>query len=125
MALSAVVFSVLALFLVLFHSLLLFGAPLGYLTQGGFSAGKLPLGKRIAAFIQILILIGMVLIVLAKSKMAFAELHVLSHSLIWLVLAVSLLSLILNLITPSKKERLMGVPIMLLMVMTSFIVAQS
>lgn len=123
MALSAVLFCLVAFFLVLFHSLLLFGAPLGHLTQGGFSKGKLPKAKRFAALLQILILLFMVSVVLTKAQLTLAGFYELSHRLIWVVVTISALSLILNLITPSKKERLMGVPITSLMVVTSLFLA--
>jgi len=121
--LSAVIFSVVAILLMLFHLALLLGAPLGHLTQGGFSKGKLPKAKRIAALIQLLLLMAMVVMVLTKAHIAFEGFYGLSQTLIWFVVAVSLLSLVLNTITPSKQERLLGVPVSLAMFTTSLIVA--
>jgi len=125
MVLSAIIFSVVAVLLVGFHLALLLGAPLGHLTQGGFSKGKLPKAKRIAALIQLLVLIAMAVIVLTKANIVFEAFYDIGQFLIWFVVAVSLLSLVLNTITPSKQERLLGVPVSLAMFTTSLIVALS
>lgn len=123
MIFAAWLFTTVALFLILFHALLMFGVPWGHLTQGGFSKGKLPKNKRVIALIQIVILVIMGVVVLAKSNIAFSTLHELSSTLIWVVVAISFLSFVLNLISPSKPERLMGVPITLMMLSSSLVVA--
>jgi hypothetical protein len=79
-----------------FHLALALGVPLGHLTQGGFSKGKLPKAKRIAALIQLGLIFLMTLIVLSKANVGFEKFYGISQALIWVVVAVNLLSLVLN-----------------------------
>jgi len=116
---SAYSFTLVASLLFLFHLALALGAPLGYLTQGGFSKGKLPKAKRFAAIVQMALLVLMILIVLTKAGLVESIFISYASTLIWLVVAISLLSFILNVITPSKSERLMGVPITLVLLLSS------
>jgi hypothetical protein len=123
MIIAAYLFCFLILLTVLFQFALAFGAPWGHLAMGGKYPGKFPTQMRIAAVIQALVLSLLALIVLTKAGTILLSYIQLSERLIWIVVGISTLSLILNVITPSKWERILWAPVALMMLVSSLIVA--
>lgn len=123
MVLAAVVFGVLIAVVVLFQLALVAGMPWGHLAMGGKFPGVFPPAMRIAALVQIGILASLALIVLTKAQMIFSAWYTVSEKAIWVVVAVSVMTLVLNVITPSKWERILWSPVALLMTICSLVIA--
>ena len=121
----AYLFAFATLIVVLFQLALAAGMPWGHLAMGGRYPGKFPNNLRVGAVIQGALLAFLAMIVLSHAGIAFPGLSNLSNSLIWVAVAVSGLSLITNLITPSKWERILWAPVALIMTISSLITALS
>jgi hypothetical protein len=99
------------------------GAPWGELTLGGRYKGALPRQIRAVPVISIGLILGFAAVVLSRAGTAFPELANLSIKLIWLVVAYCVLGVIMNTITPSKRERKLWVPVVTAMLVCSLMVA--
>ncbi len=108
-----------------FQIALAFGAPWGHLTLGGRFPGKLPFALRIVALMQAGMLLLLTGIVVSKSGWAFAECQEFSQWGIWIVVAVSWLTWILNLVTPSRGERLLWAPLAGVLAVSSVVLART
>ena len=124
-AFAAYLFSVLIAFVVAFQLALALGAPWGEMAMGGKFPGRLPPRMRIAALVQIVVLVCIALIVLTRAGVILDEFASLSKSVIWAVVVFSLIGAILNTITPSKKERTLWVPVSLVLLICATYVAVS
>ncbi len=120
---SAYVFLLFATVVSLFQLALALGVSWGEMAMGGKFHGRLPPKLRFAAVFQLLLIILSAIIVLVRAKLCLIEYFQLSRSLIWLVVGLFLISLVLNSITSSKKERLLGVPFALILSISSFYIA--
>jgi len=116
---GATIFTVAAALAICLHIALMLGAPIGFMTLGGRNPGVLPTGARVASFVQIVLLIALTAIVLGAADIISSG----PAALIWGVVAISAVSLILNTITPSKRERCFGVPVGLGLLTGSTLVA--
>lgn len=96
------------------------GAPWGALTLGGRWQGKLPPVIRCITLFQATLLVMMGVVVLAHANLIDA---VVPPWVIWVVVAITALSTVANLMTPSVPERQLWGPVTLLMLATSLIVA--
>ena len=121
----AYLFAAATLISVLFQLALAVGMPWGDLAMGGRFPGKFPPNLRIGAVVQAVLLAFLACIVLAKAGAAFLGLSNLANSLVWVAVGISGLSLVLNLITPSKWERRLWAPVALVMTIASLLVALS
>lgn len=120
---ASVVFALLTLAAVAFQLALAAGAPWGKLAMGGRFPGKLPTAMRVAAVVQALVLLFLATIVMVRAGWSLPGLLVLSRKAIWIVVLFSLLSVIMNLMTPSRSERALWAPVALLMAVCSLVVA--
>jgi hypothetical protein len=100
-------------------------APWGAYAMGGAFPGQFPLELRVAAVVQAVILALLALVVLARAGIALPQWSRASRWLIWVVLALSTISLVLNIITPSADERAIWAPVALVMLICSVVVAVS
>jgi hypothetical protein len=123
--LAALVYGAISLAVIVFQIALAAGAPWGAYAMGGAFPGQFPPELRVAAVIQAVILALLALVVLARAGVALPKWSRTSRWLIWVVVAFSALSLVLNLITPSAGERAIWAPVALIMLVGSFIVAVS
>ena len=125
LVLAATIFSVCTTIAVLFQCALALGAPWGHLAMGGRFPGKFPTEMRIAAVVQAILLSLLAGIVLVRSQILLPTFY--EHSLygIWVVVGISALSLVMNLITPSKLERVIWAPIGAILLACSLLVATS
>jgi hypothetical protein len=119
----AYLFAFLTLIVFLFQIALAAGMPWGHLAMGGRYPGKFPPNVRVGAIIQGALIAFLGMIVLSRAGVAFPGLSNLSNILIWVAVAISGISLVLNLITQSKWERILWVPVALLMTVSSLVVA--
>lgn len=108
---------------VLFQFALIVGMPWGALAMAGKYPGRLPPQMRVAAFVQVLILTFLATTVLVRAGMFLPQWFGLSRSLIWIVVAFCGVSVVLNVITPSKWERRIWAPVAVMMLVSSLIVA--
>ncbi len=122
---AAYCFGFLTAVTVLFQLALALGAPWGEMAMGGRYPGKMPLRMRIAALIQILLLILIAAIVFIRAELIFENYYLLSEKLIWLIVAFCGLGAILNTITPSKKERRLWAPVAIVLLICSVVIALS
>jgi hypothetical protein len=122
---SACIFMVLVVAVVAFQVALALGAPLGEFTLGGKYPGRLPANMRIVPVISGVLLSGFIVVVLARAGLAFSELAASSRLMVWFVVAYSGAGVLANYFTPSKRERRLWLPVVLLMLIASTIVALS
>ena len=118
---AAWVFAAVALFAACFQLALGVGAPLGELAMGGRYPGQFPVQMRVAAIVQGVIIGVLAAIVLTKAGVVATPLD--APWLIWIVVAFSAVSLFVNAISRSPKERRMWVPAATVMLGSSLIVA--
>ena len=122
---AAFAFALATTLAVSFQIALALGAPWGHLAMGGRYPGKFPQPMRVAALAQAALLAGLALMVVVNARLALADLHSVSEIAIWVAVVISLLSLIMNLATPSKGERTLWAPVALVMTASSLVVALS
>lgn len=95
-----------------FQVALIFGAPLGRYTQGGQHEGALPLSGRVIALVSTPIVLFQGLAILSAAGFPGLGWPVWTG---WVAFAVTVVSTVLNWITPSKPERVVWGPIMLVL----------
>ena len=122
---AAIVFSVVTAGAVAFQIGLALGAPWGAYAMGGAVPGRFPPRLRVAAAAQAVLLTAFIAIVLSSAGLVTLPLLTDLPSLIWLVVAFSALSLVLNAISRSPGERRIWVPVALVMLGSSLVVAVS
>lgn len=120
---AAIVYAIITLGVVAFQIALAAGAPWGAYAMGGAAPGKLPPGLRIAALVQAALLAGLAAVVLARAGLILPGWAQASGWLVWIVVAITALSLVLNLITRSAGERAIWAPAAALLVISSLAVA--
>jgi len=116
---------ILLLIVVLFQLALACGAPWGSIAMGGKYPGRFPKHMRIAALLQLLLLLFIGVIIFTRAGMILPAYLAWSRVAIWGVVAYMLVGSILNLITPSKWERRIWAPVVLLLLTCSVQVARS
>jgi hypothetical protein len=122
---AARIYAVVSFGVIAFQIALALGAPWGEFAMGGAYPGQFPPELRVAAVVQAVILALLALVVLARAGVALPGWSRMARKAIWFVVAFSILSLILNSITPSVRERAIWAPVALVMVICSVTVARS
>ena len=120
---SAILYAIVSALVIAFQIALAAGAPWGAYAMGGAFPGQFPPSMRIGAIVQAMILAGLAGVVLARAGVALGGWSRASRWLIWIVVAFSALSLVLNLITPSTDERAIWAPVAFVMLASSLVVA--
>lgn len=124
-SLAAIAFTLVAVAVIGFQVALALGAPWGSYAMGGARPGRLPGGMRAAAVVQALVIAGLAVVVLSEADLLLPAISATFPWLIWVVVAFSALSTVLNAITPSGGERRLWLPVAILMLATSLILALS
>lgn len=122
---AAIIYAIVTFGVVAFQIALAAGAPWGAYAMGGASPGRFSPAMRVSAVVQALLLAGMAVVILARAELILPGWFGVSHWLVWIVVALTALSLVLNLITPSRRERAIWVPTLLVLLISSLIVAFS
>lgn len=117
---AAAAFAILAAFPILGQLALVLGAPWGSITLGGRWPGVLPPRLRLAALAQAAVLIALPLIALDHGGLLQIGLP---PAAIWVTVAVSCVSAVLNNITPSRIERRLWGPVTILMALAALTLA--
>lgn len=102
-----------------FQIALILGAPLGRYTQGGQHEGALPMSGRIIAAVSIPVVLFQGLAILSAAGFPGLGWPIWTG---WAALAVTGVSTVLNWITPSKPERMVWGPVMLVMLAMALVV---
>jgi hypothetical protein len=121
MSTAGVVFGVAATFAIGFQLALAAGAPWGEYAMGGRYPGQFPPRLRVAAVVQGLVIAVLAVIVLTRAGIVQTPLD--APWLIFVVVAFSALSLLVNALSRSPGERRLWVPVALAMLASSLIVA--
>lgn len=122
---AAIVFALLTGFVTAFQIALFFGAPWGELTLGGKYSGALPGRARLIPVVSAFLLIGFGVIVVSRAGLAFPGLRGVSTYIVWIVVAYCALGCVANAITPSRRERKLWLPVVVVLLVASVIVALS
>lgn len=122
---AAIIYAILMAGVVAFQIALAAGASWGAYAMGGASPGQLPPAMRAGAMIQAVLLAGMAVVILARAGLILPGWWRVSLWLVWIVVAITAISLVLNLISPSAGERAIWLPTLSLLLISSLIVAFS
>jgi hypothetical protein len=124
-SIAAIIYAIVTVGVIVFQIALAAGAPWGAYAMGGASPGQFPPALRIAAIIQAALLAGMAAVILARAGLIMPGWSRASHWLVWIVVALTAFSLVLNLLTSSAGERAIWAPTLSLLLISSLIVAFS
>ncbi len=122
---AAYIFGFLTTIVMLFQIALALGAPWGEMAMGGKFPGRFSPMLRAGAIVQMLLLGFAALVVLTRAGLVLGNYFEFSKSAIWFVVALCVVSAILNTITPSKKERMLWSPVTSTLVVCGVVVARS
>jgi len=120
---AAIVYAVATLVVVAFQVALALGAPWGRYAMGGRYEGRLPAVMRLSAAFQAVLLAALALVVLSSAGLIAGTLDADFPSLIWVPVGVSAVSAGLNAASRSAVERRTWVPVGLVLLGSSLIVA--
>ena len=120
---AGIVYTAATAVVVAFQIALALGAPWGAYAMGGAYPGQFPPALRIAALVQAGILIGLAGIVLARAGIALKSWERVARWMVWVAVAFSAVSLVLNLITSSAGERMLWAPVAFALLVCSLLVA--
>jgi len=121
---SAIIFTVLTVIVIIFQGCLAAGVPWGEASMGGKYPGKYPPKMRVIAIVNMLILGLFAAVILSEAGLMFPWLNAVSGVGIWVVVVFFVIGTIMNTITPSKIERIWA-PGTLIQLATSLIIAFS
>jgi len=117
---AAILYTLLALGVVAFQIALALGAPWGHLAMGGRFQGRFPPALRFVALVQGALIALFALVMLGAAGLAAPTPPI---GLVWAVVAITALSAVMNLATPSIPERRLWAPVTLLMLVCAIRVA--
>lgn len=120
---AAIIFALVALGVVAFQFALALGAPWGAYAMGGSFPGTFPPAMRVAAVVQALVIGLIAVVVLARAWLVLSEWQPASTWAIWIAVAFSGISVVLNAISPSGGERKLWVPVTIVLLASSLVVA--
>ena len=124
-AVAAVVFAAVSLGVVGFQVGLALGAPWGAYAMGGAFPGRYPTSMRFVALAQAIAVAFLAVVVLASGGLIGTTLVDALPWLTWVPVAFSALATGLNAISRSAGERRLWVPVSIVLLVTSLIVAVS
>jgi hypothetical protein len=121
---AAIIMAIVQVIVALFQLALVLGAPMGEYAFGGQNKGKLPTQLRITSAFSFVFLLAVAGHYLAQAGF-FPQLlpEAVNTVANWLLVGFNVSGLVMNAISRSKKERQMWVPVLLLSVVLSIIVA--
>lgn len=121
---SAIIFTVCTGIVIIFQGCLAAGLPWGEASMGGKYPGKYPPKMRLVAVINMLVLFLILAIVLSEAEIIVPQLKPISRIGIWFVVVFFGIGTVLNIITPSKIERIWA-PVAAIQLITSVMIAIS
>ena len=124
-AVAAIAFACVTAIVVAFEVALALGAPWGAYAMGGARPVRFPAAMRASAIGQAVVLALLAVIVLADAGLGLPAVSTSFRWLIWLAVAFSAVGVVLNAITRSAAERRLWLPVALVMLVSSLVVALS
>jgi hypothetical protein len=121
---AAYSFSAIAFLAVAFHGALALGMPWAELSWGGQYSGRLPAAMRVASVASAAILVLLALVVLVRAGLLLPRWHSLSQKLIWVVVTYCGVAVLAHIFTPSKWERIVWLPMVVVLFITALVVAR-
>ena len=112
-------------FVAVFQLALVAGAPWGHLTMGGRFPGRLPSGMRGVAAFSALLLVAFAVIVASRAGLALPGTGLVAPWFVWIVVGYSMLGVLANAATPSRGERSLWLPVTIVLLASSLVVALS
>jgi hypothetical protein len=122
-SIAAIVFALATVVVVGFQLALAAGAPWGEYAMGGRSPGRFPPAMRVAAVVQAIVLAVLALVVLDKGGVVTLGWTASLSWLAWIPVVVSMLSAVMNAATRSRVERRLWLPVAIVMLLSSIVVA--
>jgi hypothetical protein len=124
-ATAALLFALLAGGVGVFQLALVLGAPWGEFTLGGRWPGRLPASGRWLAALSLMLLVVFSVLILARAGLGLglAGLEAWSRPGAWVVVAYCALGSVANVMTRSRRERRLWLPVVLCMLGLSLVVA--
>jgi hypothetical protein len=119
---AAVIFAVVIVGVVGFQIALALGAPWGAYAMAGKFPGRFPPAMRVGAVVQAALLGLLAVVVLSRAGIIVPSWSSVSWP-IWVVVAFTAVSTLLNAISPSAGERRIWVPATVVLLATSLVVA--
>jgi hypothetical protein len=121
---AAYTFTAITLLAVAFHCALALGVPWAELSWGGKYTGRLPAPMRAASVASATILVLLALVVLTRAGLLLPQWYSLSQKLIWVVVAYCGVAVLAHIFTPSKWERIVWLPMIVILFVTGLLVAR-
>lgn len=122
---AAKIFIALGVVVIAFQIALAAGAPWGVLTMAGAYPGQLPAPMRAAAIGSAVLMVVLSAVVAARADVALPQWRRASRRLIWVVVAYTLVGVGLHVVTPSPLERMVWLPVLLVLAACALVVARS
>ena len=120
---AAIAYAIATAGVIAFQVALALGAPWGAYAMGGASPGRFPPAMRVGALVQAALLGALAAVVLSSAGLVLPSLSQAAPWLIWVVVAVTAGSLVLNAASRSAGERRVWVPVGLVLLVSSLAVA--
>lgn len=121
---AAYSYVVLTLVAVAFHCALALGMPWAELSWGGKYSGRLPVPMRVASLASAVVLVLLALVVMIRAGLLLPRWHSLSQKAIWIVVAYCGVAVLAHIFTPSKWERILWLPMVVILFMAGVLVAR-
>jgi len=121
--LAALVFAATIALVIGFQLALAAGAPWGAYAMGGSFPGRYPPAMRVAAVVMALILALVALVVLSCAGLLLPGLAAGTPWVIWVIVALSAVGVVMNAASRSAGERRLWVPVTLVLLVSSLVVA--
>jgi hypothetical protein len=121
---AAYVFTTFAALAVMFHFGLALGMPWAQLSWGGKYSGRLPGPMRVASVASAAVLAVLALVVLIRAGLLLPRWHSLSQKVIWVVVAYCGVAVLAHIFTPSPWERIVWLPVVVILFITGLLVAR-
>lgn len=121
--LAALLFAGVTVGVVGFQLALAVGAPWGAYAMGGAFPGRYPPAMRVVALVSALVLALVALVVLSRAGLALPDLTRGIPWIIWVIVALCALGVVMNAASRSAGERRLWVPVTLVMLTSSLVVA--
>jgi hypothetical protein len=120
---AAIVFATVTAAVIAFQLALAAGAPWGDYAMGGAFSGRMPAPMRAAAVIQAVLLAAMAVVVLSGADLLLPGIVDSAGWLVWVPVAVSGAAVLLNAASRSAGEKRLWVPVAIVLLLTSLVVA--
>lgn len=121
---ALIVFTINIAIAIFFQLALAAGVPWGEYSMGGKFPGKYPPQMRIVAIFNALLLTFFDFIVFIRAEVIFSEWFIFSRSFIWFIFGFFILSILMNAISPVKKERLWAIAAFFMAISSGYLAFQ-